>query len=293
MTERMVDVADGVRLCVDVSGVGETLVLVHGAGCSLVAWPDGLVDLLARHLRVLRYDARDQGRSTTWPVGEPGYGMRDVVADVLALLDAGGVDRAHVLGLSGGGLVAQHLVLDHADRVATLTLVSSTPGSAGLPGMSDDLRAFFDGDTGEPDWEDRDAVVAHLTELERPFQRGGYDEALQRVIAQRTVDRSRDVRAATTNPYLVDPGPSVRHRLAQVAVPTLVVHGDDDPLFPLAHGEALAREIPGAELFVVPGAGHGVPPERAWPELAARVHALTSRGADVAASRATDGSGPG
>ena len=113
MTERMVDVADGVRLCVDVSGAGETLVLVHGAGCSLVAWPDGLVDLLARHHRVLRYDARDQGRSTTWPVGEPGYGMSDVVGDVLALLDDEGVDRAHVLGLSGGGLVGQLLALDH------------------------------------------------------------------------------------------------------------------------------------------------------------------------------------
>ena len=158
---------------------------------------------------MLRYDARDQGRSTTWPVGEPGYGTSDVGGDVLALLDDEGVDRAHVLGLSGGGLVGQLLALDHPARVATLTLVSSTPGSAGLPGMSDDLRAFFDGGAAEPDWDDRDAVVAYLTELERPFQRGGYDEALQRVIAERTVDRSSDLRAATTNPFLVDPGPSV------------------------------------------------------------------------------------
>ena len=272
----MVDVADGVRLCVDVSGAGELLVLVHGAGCSLVAWPDGLVDLLARHHRVLRYDARDQGRSTTWPVGEPGYGMGDAVGDVLALLDDEGVDRAHVLGVSGGGLVGQLLALDHPARVATLTLVSSTPGSAGLPGMSDDLRAFFDGGADEPDWDDRDAVVAYLTELERPFQRGGYDEALQRVIAQRTVDRSNDLRAALTNPFLVDPGPSVRDRLGEIAVPTLVVHGDDDPLFPLAHGEALAREIPARSFSSSPVRGHGVPPQRAWPVLAARVESLIS-----------------
>ncbi|GEL97549.1 alpha/beta fold hydrolase [Cellulomonas terrae] len=277
MTERMVDVADGVRLCVDVSGAGEPLVLVHGAGCSLVAWPDGLVDLLGRSHRVLRYDARDQGRSTTWPVGEPGYGMRDVVHDVLALLGAEGVDRAHVLGVSGGGLVGQHLALDFPARVATLTLVSSTPGSEGLPGMSDDLRAFVDGGAEEPDWDDRDAVVAYLTELERPFQRGGFDEALQRVIALRTVERSNDVRAATTNPFLVDPGPSSRDRLGEIAIPTLVVHGADDPLFPLAHGEALAREIPDAELLVIPDAGHGVPPRHAWPELAARVESLTAR----------------
>ncbi len=271
----MVDVADGVRLCVDASGAGEPLLLVHGAGCSLVAWPDGLVDRLARHHRVLRYDARDQGRSTTWPVGEPGYGTGDVVGDALAVLDDEGVDRAHVLGVSGGGVVGQLLTLDHPARVATLTLVSSTPGAAGLPGMSDDLRAFFDGGAGEPDWDDRDEVVAYLTELERPFQRGGYDEALQRVIAQRTVDRSNDLRAATTNPFLVDPGPPWDDRLGEIAVPTLVVHGDDDPLFPLAHGEALAREIPRAELVVIAGAGHGVPPQRSWPEVVARVEALT------------------
>jgi pimeloyl-ACP methyl ester carboxylesterase len=276
VTERMVDVADGVRLCVDVRGAGKPLVLVHGAGCSLVAWPDGLVDLLAQRHRVLRFDARDQGRSTTWPVGEPGYGTTDAVADVLALLDAEGFERADVLGVSGGGLVAQLLALDHPARVAGLTLVSSTPGGAGLPGMSDDLRAFFDGGAEEPDWDDRDAVVAYLTEVERPFQRGGFDEPLQREIAERTVDRSRDLRAAVTNPFLVDPGPPSRHRLHDVTAPTLVVHGTDDPLFPLPHGEALAREIPGADLLVVPDAGHGVPPRRAWPELVARVTALTS-----------------
>ncbi|WP_200940496.1 alpha/beta fold hydrolase [Cellulomonas sp. Leaf334] len=277
MTERMVEVADGVRLCVDVSGAGEPLVLVHGAGCSLVAWPDGLVDLLGRRHRVLRYDARDQGRSTTWPVGEPGYGMSDVVADVLALLDDEGVPSAHVLGVSGGGMVGQLLALDHPARVATLTLVSSTPGSADLPGMSDDLRTFFDGGADEPDWADREAVVTYLTELERPFQRGGFDEALQRVIAVRTERRSNDLRAATTNPFLVDPGPPWRDRLSDLAAPTLVVHGADDPLFPLAHGEALAREIPDAELVVFPDAGHGVPPRRAWPELVARVERLTNQ----------------
>ncbi|GEK21177.1 alpha/beta fold hydrolase [Cellulomonas xylanilytica] len=278
MTERMVDVAAGVRLCVDVSGAGELLVLVHGAGCSLVAWPDDLVDQLGRRHRVLRYDARDQGRSTTWPAGEPGYGMSDVVEDVVALLDDEGARSAHVLGVSGGGMVGQLLALDHPSRVASLTLVSSTPGGDGLPGMSEDLHAFFAGDTGEPDWDDRDALLAYLTELERPFQRDGFDEELQREIARRTLARSGDLRASTTNPYLVDPGPPWRDRLGDVTAPTLVVHGADDPLFPPAHGEALAREIPGAELLVLPGVGHGVPPRRAWPELVAGVEAVTSRG---------------
>ena len=167
--------------------------------------------------------------------------------------------------------MGQLLALDHPARVATLTLVSCTPGSAGLPGMSDDLRAFFDGGTDEPDWGDRDAVVAYLTELERPFQRGGFRRGAP--AGDRAAHRGpvRDLRAALTNPYLVDPGPSFRDRLGELLAPTLVVHGADDPLFPLAHGEALAREIPGAELLVLPGAGHGVPPRSAWPELVARM----------------------
>src|SRR6185437_13159844 len=117
-----------------------------------------------------RYDARDQGRSTTWPVGEPGYTTADTVADVLALLDHEGFARAHVLGVSGGGVVAQLLALDRPDRVASLTLVSSTPGSGDLPGVATELA---EDDGREPDWADRAAVADYLTELERPFQRGG------------------------------------------------------------------------------------------------------------------------
>jgi len=196
-------------------------------------------------------------------------------------MDDEGLRSAHVLGVSGGGMVGQLLALDHPARVSTLTLVSSTPGSDGLPGMSDDLRALVDGATGEPDWDDHDAVLAYLTDLERPFQRDGFDEALQREIARRTMVRSRDLRAATTNPYLVDPGPPWRDRLPDLGAPTLVVHGADDPLFPLAHGEALAREIPHAELLVLPDVGHGVPPQRTWSELVARVEALTSRYGDT------------
>jgi len=276
MTERLVDVGADVQLCVDVHGAGDPLVLVHGAGCSLVAWPDDLVARLAEHHRVLRYDARDQGRSTTWPVGEPGYGMADVVVDVVALMDAEGFDRAHVVGVSGGGVVAQLLALDHGDRVAALTLISSTPGSPGLPGMTDALADAL-AHLAEPDWNDRAAVIEYLTGLERPFQLRGFDEAEQRLIAERTADRARDLQAATTNPYLVDPGPAWNRRLGRLAVPVLVVHGADDPLFPLAHGQALARDIPGAQLVVVPDAGHGVPPRRAWPELVARIGRLTDR----------------
>lgn len=267
--EHLVDVG-GVTLCVDAAGPPDApvLLLAHGGACSLDAWPDDLVSWLARDRRVIRFDWRDTGRSTTWPPGEPGYGLPDLAGDLVGVLDAEGVASAHLVGLSMGGAAAQLVALDHPDRVRTLTLVSATPGVPGreaddLPSSDPDL---FAASPPEPDWSDDAAVIAYLVEEERPFQRGGFDADVERVIAERTVARATDIRSRT-NHGVMDGGPSWRARLGEIRVPTLVVHGADDPMFPLAHGRALADEIPGAELLVVPGAGHGVPPRRAWPVL--------------------------
>ncbi|VTR78330.1 alpha/beta fold hydrolase [Cellulomonas hominis] len=275
--ERVVDLP-GASVCADVTGPpgAPVLLLAHGAACSLDAWPDGLVERLARDRRVIRFDWRDTGRSTTWPLGHPGYGLPDLVGDVVGLLDAEGVAGAHLVGLSMGGSVAQLLALDHPGRVLSLTLLSCTPGAPGqeaddLPGPAAD--AFAAGPP-EPDWSDPAAVVAYLVEEERAYQRGGFEADVQQDVTQRTVARATDLRART-NHYVMAPGPVWRHRLGGIAAPALVVHGDDDPFFPLPHGRALAAEIPRADLLVVPDAGHGVPPRRAWPVLVDRLLAHT------------------
>jgi pimeloyl-ACP methyl ester carboxylesterase len=265
--------ANGVDLCVETFGATEDLaiLLIHGVASSMLSWDEALCERLAARGRlVIRYDLRDAGRSVAYPAGAPEYVSRDLVADAVGILDALGVARAHVVGMSGGAAVAQLLALDHADRVASLTLASSTPfdgGSHGdLPSMSPELAATFEHPPPEPDWTDREAVIDHLVEAERPYAARSrpFDEARARALAARVVARTTDVAASLANPLLVDTGDPWRERLGEVRAPTLVVHGTEDPLLPFGHAEALAREIPGAELLALEQMGHEHFPPHTW-----------------------------
>lgn len=266
MAEQLVR-ANGVELCVESFGdrADPAVLLVMGAGASMLHWDDGFCRRLADAGRfVLRYDHRDTGRSVTYPQGEPGYTLRDLVDDAVGILDAFGLDRAHVVGMSMGGSIGQLLALDHPQRVASLALLSTTPGAPGseagdLPGMEPAAEG-----PGEPDWSDRAAVVDYLMASERACAgSGGFDERGWREVVERSVDRAVDI-AAAGNHFLVDDGEPWRHRLAAVDTPTLVLHGTADPLFPFPHGQALAAEIPGATLVTMPDAGHEPPPRRLW-----------------------------
>lgn len=276
------------ELCVQAFGdpADPTLLLIYGAAAAMEFWEDDLCRRLAvggtgggRH--VVRYDNRDTGRSTTYPPGEPGYTGRDLVDDAVAVLDAVGVERAHLVGLSMGGGIAQELALVHPGRVRSLTLIATSPigprpGGPELPPMSAELAAVFGaGDGGEPDWSDRAAVVDHLVDGFRPYAGSGpFDEAELRAVAERVVDRSRDV-ASAGNHFLVDPGPEPSGALPDLDVPTLVVHGAEDPLFPLPHGRELARLVPGAELLVVDRMGHELP-RHAWDTVVPAILAHTA-----------------
>ena len=266
MTERIVQ-ANGVDLCVETFGTpaDPAVLLIAGATGSMLSWEDGFCALLADGGRyVIRYDHRDTGRSVTYPPGEPGYGFADLVADAVGVLDAVAVARANVVGISMGGGIAQLLALDHADRVASLTLIATSPAgpnAPGLPPMSPELLAHFAaGAPPAPDWTDRDAVVEHLARQGRPYAGPRpVDLEAARVPAGRVFDRARDI-ASSANHFQAGGGEPWRDRLGTIAVPTLVLHGDADPLTPLGHGEAMAREVPGARLLVLEDTGHELPP---------------------------------
>jgi pimeloyl-ACP methyl ester carboxylesterase len=266
--------ANGVDLCVETFGdpADPAIVLVHGAGSSMLSWDEELCERLAAGTRfVIRYDLRDAGRSVTYAPGAPPYTLRDLVADVVGLLDSFGLASAHLVGLSAGAAIAQLVALDHPDRVASLTLASSTPGIPGqetrdLPGISDELKASFADERPAPDWDDRAAVIDYLVEAERPYgaRSRPFDEAAVRDVAGRVFDRSTDIAASVTNPFIVDTGDPWRPRLGQVTAPTLVVHGTEDPLFPYGHAIALAKAIPGAELLPLEQTGHEYFPRPRW-----------------------------
>jgi len=271
MRDRIVQ-ANGVGLCAETFGdpADPALLLIHGAGNSMLSWDAGLCERLAAGGRlVVRYDMRDAGRSVSYAPGAPEYALRDLVADAVGLLDALGVVRAHVVGMSTGGTIGQLLALDHAGRVASLTLASTTPGIPGeegsdLPGVTPELSASFASEPAEPDWADREAVIDYLVEAERPFAGRVFDEAAMRDVAGRVFDRTANVASSATNVFRIDAGPPWRERLGRITAPTLVVHGTDDPMFPLEHGRALADEIPGAELLPVEGMGHEYFPPASW-----------------------------
>ena len=257
--------ANGADLCVETFGAqgDPTILLVHGAGASMDWWQDDLCARLAAGSRyVVRYDHRDTGRSTSYPPGAPGYTGDDLVADGPALLDVLGVRAAHVVGQSMGGALVQVMALDHREHVASLTLIATSPAGPDddLPPMPDEASAAFAA-IPEPDWSDRAAVIDYLTEQWRACagRSHPFDEDETRALCERVLDRTTNIESSMRNHYAAEGTARWRERLGQLDVPTLVMHGSEDPVFPLGHGAALAREIPGAELIVLEGAGHELP----------------------------------
>ena len=242
------------------------VLLIGGAGASMDWWPPEFCQMLTGRY-VIRYDHRDTGDAQSYPPGEPGYTGQDLLTDAVAVLDSLDVAAAHVVGISMGGALAQELALNHPDRVLSLTAMSTTAGAgdSDLPGMAD---VEF---PPEPDWTDQAAIVEYLVASQRAVSAKPFDEAEIREIATIATARTTNPESAQRNHYAAeDPGGPWRHRLAEIKVPTLILHGDIDPLFPLPHGEALAREIPGARLVVLPNTGHEFP-SRNWPLVAKEI----------------------
>jgi pimeloyl-ACP methyl ester carboxylesterase len=271
MAERIVH-ANGVDLCTEPFGdpADPPILLVMGIGGSMLWWEEGFCKLLAEGGRyVIRYDHRDTGRSVTYEPGRPGYTGADLVADAVGVLDAYGISAAHVVGVSAGGAFAQLLALGLPARVRTLVLISTSPATRSereLPPATERYRQFVA--TAEVDWSDDASVIEYLVDYSHALagDQREFDEAAVRELVRRDVERSYSIEASENHSAIAG-GELTCKPLSSISVPTLVIHGTADPMFPVEHAKALAAEIPGARLILLAGAGHGV--ERAdWSRIA-------------------------
>jgi pimeloyl-ACP methyl ester carboxylesterase len=247
------------------SRANPTVLLVMGANAQAVFWPPVFIErLLAAGYHVLRFDNRDIGLSTWIDWAKQPYTVVDMAGDALGLLDALGIERAHWVGVSMGGMIAQQAALDRPERVRSLTSIMSSPSHPGdpeLPGMVPRVQQAIDAmQSGALD--PAEASVRLFASL--AGSRAVFDEALFRIGFAAGVARG-GFNPACAHGLAVGASPSRRERLARLRIPTLVIHGDEDPILPLAHGEATASAIPGAKLVVLRGVGHDFP-ESALPE---------------------------
>jgi pimeloyl-ACP methyl ester carboxylesterase len=259
--------ANGVNVCVQTFGdrADPPILLIHGATTSMLGWEDEFCERLAAGSRfIIRYDHRDTGRSVSYEPGAAPYTLRDLVADAVGLLYAFDLESAHLVARSMGGQLAMLAALDYPDRIASLTLIGTSPGGSDLPPMSEAFLAYTGG-TENPDWSDREAVIDHILGMLRMFSGGSghFNEATMRDLVGHDVDRTANVASNQINHFAMDVGEPFRGRIGEIGAPTLVVHGEEDPVFPLGHALALEREIPGAELLVLERTGHELP-RAAW-----------------------------
>jgi len=269
---------DGAVLATEVRGQGErgTILLAMGATASMAWWPETLLaELVTAGFRVIRFDHRDTGRSTTNAPGEVGYDVFDLSADLIAILDAHGVAAVHLMGMSLWGYVSQIAALQHPDRVLSLTLVASEPLGIAYEGEGNapELMAHF-GKMAELDWSDRAAVTAFMLRIAelsagsvRPFDRAA---ALRRIELE--LDRTDSI-ASAFNHALVggDIGALTAAALTQ---PLLLVHGSEDPVISIHAAEATVTAVPGAGLLVLEGTGHELL-DADVPRIVEAVHRLT------------------
>ena len=275
--------ANGIEIEVEDTGAGEggerpVVLLIMGLGMQLVAWPAELVQALVdAGYRVIRHDNRDIGLSEHFDQkGVPNmvlamlrfklglavdapYSLQDMAADSIGVLDALGVKKAHVVGASMGGMIAQRVALTAPDRVASLTSVMSTSGARGLPSASPKvLQAMF----RRPASAAQADIVAHYVRLYKAIGSPGFPITEAEMVERILQGVRRNFHPAGTMRQLVAIAADSKRAaaLALVNRPTLVLHGRADPLIPFPCGEDTARRIPGARLVGIDGMGHDLPP---------------------------------
>lgn len=289
-----------VELCYELHGRNgdPVMALVHGMAASLVSWDPRLVDMLVdAGFAVLRFDLRDAGGSTVVEDSPPfdlsaaatgdrwrvAYTIDDLADDTAGLFDALGLGAAHLVGVSLGGMVAQTCAARHPEAVLSLCSIMSTTGARGVGLPSPEAGAVLTRRpaAGRSGFVEQELENMAVTGSRRPEL---VDPAWRRARVERIYDHGVHPAGSGRQLMAVVASGDRSASLSAVSVPTLVVHGDADPLIDVSGGRATAAAIPGAEILVIPGLGHELPPA-AWPEVVPAIVANARRGEEAARSR--------
>jgi pimeloyl-ACP methyl ester carboxylesterase len=273
--------ANGMKIAYDMRGPAgaPAILLIMGLGTQMIAWSDPFCDALAAGgYQVVRFDNRDVGLSSKIEGGRPvnmkwaftkamlglkvrgPYTLNDMAADGLGLMDKLGLTTAHIVGASMGGMIAQIIAAKHPDRTRSLVSIMSSSGDRRLPQSRPEARnALF---AKRPGMSDREKIIAHMMNVYRVIGSPGYPvpEDVLRPRLEASIDRSYYPQGVGRQMLAILSDGSRVERLRTIKVPTLVIHGADDPLVPVAAGKHTAQAIPGAKLEIVPGMGHDLPP---------------------------------
>lgn len=288
--------ANGIRIEYETFGdpLASPLLLIIGLGGQLLEWHEDFCEGLAEkgHF-VIRFDNRDTGLSQKFEqlglpnimqAGEalmrgetvtPPYTLEDMADDAVGLLDALDISRAHICGMSMGGMIAQTITLRHPSRVRSLISIYSSTGNPELPPPEDRaMEVLLEAPPAE-----RQAYIDYLARTFRVIAGSGFafDEAYHRRLAERLYDRAFYPQGIARQLMAVMTQENRKPALASVTVPTLVIHGSDDPLVPVECGRDTADAIPGAELLIIEGMGHDLPPGSGWPQISEAISAHTKK----------------
>lgn len=273
--------ANGIEIAYDEFGDAKapTILLIMGLGTQMIAWPEPFCELLAvRGFHVVRFDNRDIGLSTKFdaagpadvgaafmqamarkPVTSP-YKLDDMAADAIGLMDTLGIQRAHVVGASMGGMIAQIVAAKYPGRTQSLISIMSSSGNPDLPPAKPEAIGALLAPRPSPD--DPEKIIAHGMDVYRVIGSPGFptsDEELRSKVVRAT-DRSYYPAGVGRQLVAVLGSRSRVDLLKTIAAPTLVIHGADDPLVPVEAGKDTARHVPGARLQIIPGMGHDLAP---------------------------------
>ncbi|MFC7287286.1 alpha/beta fold hydrolase [Herminiimonas glaciei] len=273
--------ANGIELAYDSFGAeqDEVILLIAGLGTQMIRWTTPFCEELARQAyRVIRFDNRDAGCSTHFDASgtldfkelasalmagrrpDVPYTLYDMAADAIALLDVLAIERAHIVGRSMGGMIAQIMASEHPARVLSLTSIMSSTGNPGLPQAAADVMASMMRPRPDP-YTDEAGFLSQALAFARRIAGSAYpfDEEAHRILILEEVSRAYDPAGSSRQIGAMAVAGDRRARLASVSQPTLVIHGTDDPLIVPACGKDTARSIPNAELMLIPGMGHDLP----------------------------------